>query len=137
MKFKVIAGICILIFALAACQSEADIEYMRYYTAGKLIYQGKCQNCHGGAGQGLQALMPPLTDTVYLHNNKTQLPCIIKNGMKGDISLAGKFYQGEMPPVDLSPVEIAEVLTYVTNSFGNKMGTVTTDAVNADLKGCK
>ena len=41
-----------------------------------------------------------------------------------------------MPAVDLAPIEIAQALTYVTNSFGNKLGTVNVDRVNADLIKC-
>jgi mono/diheme cytochrome c family protein len=137
MKLKIIAGISIMVFALAACQSEADLEYSRYYSAGTVIYQNRCQNCHGAKGEGLQALIPPLTDTAYLKANKNNLACIVKYGLKSGIYLDHKFFQGEMPANDISVVEIAEVLTYVTNSFGNKAGAVTSKQVENDLKGCK
>lgn len=137
MKLKVITGLALLVFALAACQSEEELEYARYYSIGSIIYQNKCQNCHGTNGQGLQALIPPLTDTAYLKANKSKLACIVNYGLKGGIYLDNKFFQGEMPANDISPVEIAEVLTYVTNSFGNKMGTVTSKQVEYDLKACK
>jgi hypothetical protein len=42
-----------------------------------------------------------------------------------------------MPAMDMAPIEIAEVLTYITNSFGNKMGIVTAHMAGDDLKGCK
>jgi mono/diheme cytochrome c family protein len=137
MKLKVITGIGLIVIALVACNTDAELEFKRYYSSGSLIYQSRCQNCHGKNGEGLQALIPPLTDTAYLKANKKNLACIVKYGMKGTISLANKFYQGEMPPNDISPVEVAEVLTYVTNSFGNKMGTVTSEHVVEDLKGCR
>jgi hypothetical protein len=42
-----------------------------------------------------------------------------------------------MPANDFAPIEIAEVLTYITNSFGNKLGTVTSQNVDSNLAKCK
>ncbi|MFD2146934.1 hypothetical protein [Mucilaginibacter antarcticus] len=42
-----------------------------------------------------------------------------------------------MPAVDLAPIEIAQVLTYITNSFGNNLGLITGQDVEVDLKACK
>ena len=138
MKLKVISGIALLLMILLyACQSEDDLEFKRYYTTGNVIYQNKCQNCHGANGQGLSALIPPLTDSVYLKVNKTNLACYVKYGLKGEVKLAGKTFNDAMPANDMASVDIAEVLTYITNSFGNKMGVVTSQQVDDDLKNCK
>jgi mono/diheme cytochrome c family protein len=139
MKLKVIAALSFLMAILVySCQSEADITFGRYYSIGSVIYQGKCQNCHGKDGQGLSALMPPLTDSAYLRTNKTKLACFIKYGLQNKIVIVNKkAYEGDMPAQDLAPIEIAEVLTYVTNSFGNNMGLITGEQVEADLKACK
>lgn len=134
-------GTVVLLFisaVLASCVNDQDIEFKRAYTAGALVYQQHCQNCHGNNGEGLLALMPPLTDSIYLKKNKTRLPCIIKYGLKGDLIIVGnKPYQNQMPNSDLAPIEIAQVLTYVKNSFGNKTGTVTVEDVTKDLADCK
>lgn len=138
MKFKIITGLLAIIAALTySCQSEQEIEFMRYYTTGQRIYQTKCQNCHGAQGEGLAALIPPLTDSVYLKSNRSQLACYIQKGLKLPIIVNGKPFSGEMPPSTLAPVEIAEVLTYVQNSFGNKLGLHNTDMVNKELVECK
>lgn len=139
MKLKLTAAICVLMALLVySCQSEADITFSRYYSIGSVVYQTNCQNCHGKDGQGLSALMPPLTDSAYLKANKKLLACFVKYGMKDKIVIVNKkAYEGQMPPSDLSPIEIAEVLTYVTNSFGNNMGLITGEEVEADLKECK
>ena len=136
MKLRVISIIGLLLTILIACQSEDKIEFARYYTSGTVIYQGKCQNCHGDKGEGLSALIPPLTDSAYLKANKQQLACMVKYGLNKPIKVAGKAFYSQMPLNDLPPVEIAEVLTYITNSFGNKMGVVTTQMVEDNLKGC-
>ena len=139
MKLKVTVGIGILFILVAiisSCQSETQLEFKRYYSAGSLVYQTKCQNCHGAKGEGLAALIPPLTDQDYLSKNKALLACFVKNGLKGKINVSGRTFEGEMPATDLSTIEIAEVITYVTNLFGNKSGTITSNQVENDLKKC-
>src|ERR1700744_1245339 len=112
MKWKLTGIICAVIVLIVSCQSEEQIEFERYYSAGNAVYQSHCQNCHSEKGEGLNGLIPPLTDNAYLKRQQSALPCFIKNGLKGKINVAGKVFEGEMPAADLSPVEIAQVLTY-------------------------
>lgn len=138
MKLSIITGLLALIICLAySCQSEDQIEYMRYYTAGQDLYKTKCQNCHGAQGEGLAALIPPLTDTVYLRANNNKLACYVQNGLKLPILVKGKAFNGQMPPAGLSPIEIAQVLTYVKNSFGNNMGIYDVAQTNKHLGKCE
>jgi mono/diheme cytochrome c family protein len=138
MKLKLAIGLLLSCVVLViSCQSNEDLEFKRYYSSGMLIYQNKCQNCHGEKGEGLSALIPPLTDSVYLKANRGNLACIVKYGLSGQLNLAGKTFEGQMPANDGAAIHIAEVLTYITNSFGNKMGTITTQQVNTDLLNCK
>lgn len=125
-----------IIVAAISCQNQDQLEYARYYTSGKLIYQQKCQNCHGSKGEGLSALIPPLTDTTYLKQNKARLACFVQNGISGFIRVSGKMYDNKMPPSGLSPIEIAQVVTYLGNSFGNKMGLIDIKQVERHLKKC-
>jgi mono/diheme cytochrome c family protein len=134
MKWKVIGFLALFVFILAACQSEQEIEFARYYSGGSVIYQSKCQNCHGSDGKGLAALIPPLTS---IKTDKAVLVCLVKYGSKNSVNAADKTFGNQMPATDMPSVDIAKVLTYVTNSFGNKMGTTTTEQVEKDLKGCK
>ena len=134
MKWVAVIFLALSVFILAACQSEQEIEFARYYSGGMVIYQSKCQNCHGSDGKGLAALIPALTQ---LKTDKTILPCLVKYGSKSSPNPADKTFSSEMPATDLPPVDIAKVLTYVTNSFGNKMGTITTQQVENNLTDCK
>ena len=128
----------ILTTVLISCQSEAEIEYKRYFIQGRNLYQTNCKNCHAENGEGLGALIPSLKDATYLKNNKNQLACIIQHGLQGGLVVNGKIYDGKMPAqTQLAPIEIAEVITYVTNSFGNQQGMYYVDKVNADLKNCR
>jgi mono/diheme cytochrome c family protein len=138
MKLKVIACIgFFLVVLIISCQSDQEIEFKRYYSAGSLTYQIHCQNCHGVNGEGLNNLIPPLTDSVFLKTNKTVVACFIKFGLKEKITISGKSFNEKMPPNDLPPIEIANVLTYVTNSFGNKLGTINEQQVESYLSKCK
>ena len=138
MKLKLISGILFLLTVLiASCQNDGQIEFTRYYSGGSAIYQARCQNCHGAKGEGLQQLIPPLTDSTYLKTNKNSLACFLKNGLKGEIRIHNKAFDGEMPIDSLAPIEIAKVLTYVTNSFGNKLGTINLQQVQSDLEKCR
>lgn len=139
MSWKLAGSLVVFVVTLliAACQSDESLEFKRYYSSGALVYQQHCQNCHGVNGEGLSALIPPLSDSTYLRKNITALPCYIKNGLKGQITIKGKTFEDAMPANDLSPVEIAQVLTYVNNSFGNKLNTIDEQSVQKSLANCK
>jgi mono/diheme cytochrome c family protein len=140
MKSAFVTGIGLLFIMvmLNACQSDEQVEFNRYYSGGSVLYLAHCQNCHGEQGEGLQALIPPLTDSVFLKQNRSSLACYLKNGLKGKLTIAGREFEGEMPAAaDLSPIEVAKVLTYVTNSFGHKQGLINLQQVQADLKDCR
>jgi mono/diheme cytochrome c family protein len=129
--------LAILVLFIVSCQSEENIEFKRYYSSGALVYQQHCQNCHGTNGEGLSALIPPLTDSAYLKNNKNSLACFITLGLKGQITIKGKKFDDAMPANELSPIEVAQVLTYIGNSFGNKLNTINEQQIQANLTGCK
>lgn len=139
MSWKLAGSLIVFIgiLLIAACQNDESLEFKRYYSSGALVYQQHCQNCHGTNGEGLSALIPSLSDSTYLRKNITALPCYIKNGLKEQIVIKNKTFEDAMPANDLSPVEIAQVLTYVGNSFGNKLNTIDEQSVQKGLAGCK
>jgi len=99
-------------------------------SAGKAIYEQYCMTCHQVDGAGAQNMIPPLIKTSYVLGDKAALTKILLNGMSGEIKVNGDIYSGEMPSQDyLKDEEIAAVLTYVRNSFGNKASAVTADEV--------
>jgi len=130
-----VSGLLCCIFIVQACQSEQELNYARYFTNGKQVYEQHCQNCHGNDGNGLAKLYPPLTDTLYLKNNKTKLASIIKYGMSETITINGITFSEKMPAEShLTNIDIAAVITYITNSFGNKQGLYDVTNAGADLK---
>ena len=139
MKVKVTAFIiaCVAAAYLASCQSDEQLDFKRYYTAGAEIYQTRCQNCHGLSGEGLSSLIPPLTDSVFLKKNIHLLSCYLNEGMERPLTVNGKAYQGKMPAANLSPIELARVLTYIGNSFGNQLKTIPISQTSIDIANCK
>lgn len=127
-----------IVLMIYSCQSADQVKQDMYYTNGRDYYIKYCQNCHGANGEGLGALTPPLTDTVFLKENKQKIACYIKNGMSEAITIHGKQYEEKMPDFKtLASIDIAQIIVYVTNSFGNKQGMYTQEQVNEDLKNCK
>ena len=100
---------------------------------GLKVYNEYCKTCHQATGQGLGTVYPPLAKSDYLA--KTPMPQIIKevvNGKSGKLKVNGKEYNGVMAPLPkkYTDEDIAGVLTYVYNSWGNKGPVVTV----ADVK---
>lgn len=120
-----------------SCQTEEQIAYARYFVAGRDLYIQHCQNCHSDKGEGLGDLIPPLTDTSYLLKNRNSIACFIKFGLNDSIVINGKTYSEQMPPEpNLTSMEIAQLVTYVTNSFGNKQGLYDVEQATSHLKAC-
>lgn len=77
-------------------------------------------------GTGVPTLNPPITGTEYVLGDKTRLIKIVLNGFKEDVEINGQKFSNSMTPhSDLKDQQIADVLTYVRKSFGNKASTVT------------
>jgi mono/diheme cytochrome c family protein len=99
---------------------QASIE-----RGGKVYYE-QCLSCHQVDGGGVQNMNPPLTKTKWILGDKAQLIKVVLMGMTGKTEINGDTYQNVMAPhSDLSDQQIADVLTYVRNSFGNKASGVT------------
>ncbi|PST82907.1 copper oxidase [Pedobacter yulinensis] len=120
-----------------SCQSQEELDMRNYLSNGRSLYEVKCRNCHGEQGEGLGELAPPLTDSLSLKKKKKQLSCIIKNGLEGEIQVHGKVYNEKMPAfTELTDMEVAQLIVYITNSFGNSQGHYPYNRVTEDLKNC-
>lgn len=96
---------------------------------GKRVYTQVCFACHQGEGQGLPGVFPPLAKADYLMADKSRAITSLIKGLSGPITVNGQQYNGVMPPSMLSDEQIANVLTYVRNSWGNQGDVVTVDEV--------
>ena len=93
---------------------------------GKEIYQDFCLQCHLDTGKGVSGVFPPLAQSAYLLNDINLSIKGIKYGMSGPITVNGEQYNGVMQNQGLDDVEIADVMNYVINSWGNKSKEVIT-----------
>jgi nitrite reductase (NO-forming) len=96
---------------------------------GKRVFLQTCFACHQAAGQGLPGVFPPLAKSDYLMANKERSIHAVLKGVSGPVTVNGKAYNGVMPPVGINEEQIANVLTYVRNSWGNTGDAVTVDEV--------
>jgi nitrite reductase (NO-forming) len=87
---------------------------------GKILFEGNCAACHQQNGEGLGDIFPPVAASDYLMARKDKGAGIILHGLSGKITVNGKVYDGVMPQMQLKDDEIASILTYVRNSWGNK-----------------
>ena len=88
--------------------------------------------CHQLEGQGLAGVFPPLAKSDYLTAQKDQVVRIILRGLSGKITVNGTSYDGVMPPQDmLSDDQVADVATYIMNSWGNSGAAISKDQVKA------
>lgn len=113
------------------------IRLRQYMSEGAQLYNQYCSNCHQMEGQGLAALIPPLAGSDFLMADAKRAACIIKNGQSGKITVNGVEYDGVMPMLALKDLEIAEIVTYISNSWGNKAGLIDVNDVAAYLKDCE
>jgi len=100
-------------------------------TAGKQIYSQTCFACHQGEGQGIKGAFPPLAKSDYLNADVNRSIDIVLKGKSGEITVNGEKYNSVMTRQILSPDEVADVLTYVYNSWGNNKSVVTSKMVKA------
>ena len=99
---------------------------------GAAVYARTCIACHQPTGMGLPPVFPPIANAPIVVGNP-ELPIkFILQGLMGPITVNGMTYNSMMPPVPgVSDAEIADVLTYVRQSFGNQGNPVTADQVKA------
>jgi mono/diheme cytochrome c family protein len=94
--------------------------------AGEKVFKKYCISCHQADGGGVPHLTPPLINTSYVLGDKETLIKIVLNGLK-NVDIDEETYSNPMPPLGsiLKDQQIADVLTFVRNSFGNKASAVT------------
>lgn len=99
--------------------------------AGKDIFSRTCYACHQSEGQGIPNAFPPLAKSDYLNANPNRAINAVLHGLSGDITVNGKKYNNVMTTQNLSDQEVANVLTYVYNSWGNNKTIMTPAMVKA------
>lgn len=123
-------SICILVFMscnskhknsglIAINQDNPKLEAS--IKRGEDVYNDMCFTCHLADGKGVPRAFPPLADSDYLRENQTESIKAVKYGMSGEIVVNGITYNSVMAPLGLSDEEVADVINYINNSWGNEI----------------
>jgi len=86
---------------------------------GRRLFTSICAACHQPTGRGLPNVFPPLAGSDFLNADKNRAIKIVINGRQGEVVVNGTRFNNTMPKFPLDDDDIANVLTYVYNSFGN------------------
>lgn len=121
---------------VTVAKSALKGKELQLFNMGKEIYakEGYCSTCHQADGKGLTASgFPPLTANNWVLGNEDRLIKLALKGLLGPIEVSGKKYPGQVPMTPfgglLKDEEVAAVLTYVRNSFGNQASAISPERV--------
>lgn len=105
--------------------SIKDVKVLQYAIEGKNLYETYCANCHQKDGTGLGKLIPPLNPSDYMTEDIKRTARIIRFGQSGEIVVNGEVYNQPMPGnPQLTNLEVARIMTYIYNIWGNKEGVI-------------
>lgn len=110
--------------AIASLTKEAQIE------RGKQVYMQLCFACHMPDGKGLPKVFPGLANSDYLLADTDRAIRVVVKGLTGPITVNGETFNSAMPAqAQLNDDQVADVVTYILNEWGNDGGSVTVDDV--------
>jgi glucose/arabinose dehydrogenase len=116
---------------------QKDILGGAVHAEGGQLYQTYCAACHQGDGKGDGARFPPLAQSTWVTRNKPRLISTVLFGLQGEIQVDGKGYNGVMPANGfLTDDQVAKVLTYIRQNFGNlEQGVTAAEVADRRAKG--
>ena len=115
---KLLLTLLSLTIFCSAVFPEQD-ELAKSIERGKMVYSENCITCHMGTGEGVTATFPPLAKSDYLMQTPENAIKAIKFGLIGKIKVNAVDYDNMMPNPGLGNDEIADVMNYIMNSWGN------------------
>ena len=117
---------------------ESSVKFQQYYLQGQTLYNTHCSNCHQKNGTGLGRVYPPINQSDFMDNHFEDVICLMRNGLHEEIIVNGTSYVQGMPGVpSLSDLEIAEITTYIYNTWEHKLGIVEVKDVSRVLTQCE
>ncbi len=123
--------VILLLFSSLIFSQEKEESLER----GKLLYQDLCSRCHMPDGKGVVGIYPPLAKSDYLFNKlKESILAVKEGGIEGEIIVNGIKYNTQMENLGLYEDEVADVVNYILNSWGNKYDKTITEEYIKNLK---
>jgi len=113
--------ICVSLFLFQDPELEASIE------RGSEIYLDFCVTCHKGNGEGVAHTYPPLAKSDFLMSNREKSIRGIKYGQRGELVVNGVTYNNVMDRLGLEDDEVADVMNFILNSWGNSSDDMVTE----------
>lgn len=101
---------------------------------GKHIYANNCISCHMADGTGVPGTFPPLAKSDYLTKSTNSAIEAVKYGLEGSIMVNGEEYDSMMPQPGLDDKQVADVMNYILNSWGNSHGKMITQKHVEEIK---
>jgi len=133
-----VAAMALALFPLiAAGPLAAPAPDQAKMEKGEKIFSTYCVTCHQKTGEGMPGVFPPLAKSDYLVNNdKNTIISSVVNGLNEPTVINGVKYTTPMPPIppNYTDEDVAAVITYVLNTWGNPGGEVTAEEVKAARK---
>lgn len=105
--------------------NQSNNDLTKSIERGNDVYADFCIQCHLGNGKGSETV-PPLAGSDWLINKRKESIHAVKYGQSGPIKVNGKNYNAMMSPLGLTDEEVADVMNYVMNSWGNKQSKMVT-----------
>jgi mono/diheme cytochrome c family protein len=134
MVYPLVLAACSL---LSGCGGESSSKFKQYYVHGEQLYKKYCMNCHQADGSGLARVYPPLAQSDYMNSNFKDVICLIRYGKQGELIVNGVTFNQPMPAIPaLTDLEIAEISTYIYNTWEHKRGIIEVKDVSSVLQSC-
>ena len=111
-----IVGLIFVIFSTVADATPPADQMIR----GERIFVEKCVLCHQPSGLGVPPVYPPLAQSDWLVGDRERTIKVLCEGLSGPIVVSGQRYDNIMPAQILDDAQVADVLTYTTNSWSNQ-----------------
>lgn len=115
--FKTSVLVILFFSAFSLCAQDMKESMSR----GKELYLSECISCHMENGEGIMGAFPPLAKSDYLMADTDRAIKVILEGLSGEVVVNGQAYYGEMTPIEFTDEEVADIMNYITNSWGNEV----------------
>ncbi|MEP6467757.1 MAG: cytochrome c [Parafilimonas sp.] len=124
---QIIAAACCIAFLAVNAQQQPTSKQR-----GAILYKKYCLSCHQANGSGVPKMNPPLIKTSYVTGDKDKLIKWVLQGSVDHVQIDGEDYTNNMPAQNaLTDQQIADILTYIRSSFGNKSSAILPTDVKA------
>jgi len=108
------------VYKVIPSKKKIKVSKLNNHSIGKELYEDFCVRCHMTDGKGVEGAYPPLANADYLLNKRIKSIKAVKYGLSGPIVVNGVNYNLNMENMGLDSQEIADVMNYILNSWGNK-----------------